>query len=73
MQALMVTMYNSLLWCFIVSYFKEKIQVLVRLSYKDLQMANSKTRLCYVYACPMESMNFINPQTLSSTLTTFMC
>ena len=31
---------------FIASYFKENILILVRLSHKDLQMKNSKTRLC---------------------------
>ena len=65
-----ITHYHGTFYC--VFYLKDNIQVYVRLSHKDLQMANSKTRLCcklslkQLYACNVESTNFMYPQAIHS-------
>ena len=71
----MGNVHNSLPWHFLLCLLlKGKYSSSVRLSHKDLQMANSKTRLCcklsleQLYARNVESTNFINPQAIHSAI-----
>ena len=72
----MVNMHNSLSMRFyIIFYFKDNCQGYDRKTYnwQIVTLDCIVSEVYQLYACITESMNFINRQALSNTLTALMC